>query len=62
VAAESIIKKAHRNRTRMQERDDAKRREELARLQAICANPAQARDYLLKSSMIAGLREAERIA
>jgi len=62
VAQDQILAQAHRNRTRMQERDDAKRREELARLQAICANPAQARDYLLKSSMIAGLREAERIA
>jgi len=59
IAQEQILKQAHRNRTRMQERDPVHRQNELARLQAICADPAQARDYLLRSSMIAGLREAE---
>ncbi|NVE95001.1 FAD-dependent oxidoreductase [Altererythrobacter lutimaris] len=59
VAEEQILKQAHRNRTRMQERDDAKRREELTRLQAIADNPEKAREHLLATSMIAGLRQAE---
>jgi 3-(3-hydroxy-phenyl)propionate hydroxylase len=46
----------------MQERDPDKRRRSLADLQAIAADRARAREYLLKSSMIAGLREAERVA
>ncbi|MFN2098475.1 FAD-dependent oxidoreductase [Altererythrobacter sp. MF3-039] len=61
IAQEQILKQAHRNRTRMQERDPAARRTELAKLQAICDDPEQARDYLLKSSMIEGLRQAETI-
>ena len=62
VAQDQILAQAHRNRTRMQERDPARRRAELARLQAICADPVACRAYLLKSSMIEGLREAETIA
>lgn len=62
VAQDQILAQAHRNRTRMQERDPARRRAELARLQAICADPAACREYLLKSSMIEGLRQAEAIA
>ena len=61
IAQDQILAQAHRNRTRMQERDPARRREELAALQAICADAAKLREYLLKSSMIAGLREAEAI-
>ena len=49
---------AHANRTRMQQRDPAYRRAELTRLQTIAADPAQAREYLLRTSMIAGLRRA----
>lgn len=62
IAQEQILKQAHRNRTRMQERDPAQQRDELAALQAICADPVRLRDYLLKSSMIEGLRQAEEIA
>jgi 3-(3-hydroxy-phenyl)propionate hydroxylase len=62
VAQEQILAQAHQNRTRMQERDPAKRRETLANLQAIAADPARAREYLLKSSMITGLRQAEAVA
>ena len=43
-------------------RDPAQQRDELAALQAICADPVWLRDYLLKSSMIEGLRQAEEIA
>jgi 3-(3-hydroxy-phenyl)propionate hydroxylase len=62
IAQEQILAQAHRNRTRMQERDPVKRRAELAALQAIAADPARCRDHLLKTSMIAGLRQAETIS
>ena len=60
-AAQSIGRRAHANRTRMQERDPERRRAELRRLQDIAADPAGAREYLLRSSMITGLRQSEAI-
>lgn len=62
VAQEQILAQAHQNRTRMQERDPVARRHTLADLQAVAADPVRARDYLLRSSMIAGLRQAEQVA
>jgi 3-(3-hydroxy-phenyl)propionate hydroxylase len=59
IAQDQILAQAHRNRTRMQERDPAARRAELARLQAIAADPVQCRAHLLKTSMIEGLRQQE---
>ncbi|MBL8226614.1 MAG: FAD-dependent monooxygenase [Chromatiales bacterium] len=61
IAREQILAQAHQNRTRMQERDPAKRRETLRDLQATAADPARARDYLLRTSMITGLRQAAAI-
>lgn len=61
VAQEQILQQAHQNRTRMQERDPASRRATLATLQAIASDPVRAREYLLKSSMISGLRQAETV-
>ena len=61
IAKEQILIQAHKNRTRMQERDQAKRETELARLQAIASDPVKAREHLLKSSMIEGLRRAAEI-
>jgi len=61
IAQQQILKQAHANRTRMQERDAERRRVELRRLQDIAADPAKARDYLLRSSMIAGLRQTEAL-
>jgi 3-(3-hydroxy-phenyl)propionate hydroxylase len=58
IAEEDIIQQAHRNRTRMQERDPARRRAMLADLQRITTDPAKLKAYLLKSSMIEGLRRA----
>ncbi|MFW2404646.1 MAG: FAD-dependent oxidoreductase [Gammaproteobacteria bacterium] len=58
IAREQILKQAHANRTRMQERDPQKRRAELERLQAIAGDREKSREYLLRSSMITGLREA----
>jgi 2-polyprenyl-6-methoxyphenol hydroxylase-like FAD-dependent oxidoreductase len=62
VAEEQILGQAHRNRSRMQERDPARRREALADLQAIAATPERAHDYLLQTSMITGLRQAAAVA
>jgi 3-(3-hydroxy-phenyl)propionate hydroxylase len=45
----------------MQERDPAKRRATLHELQATAADPARAREYLLRTSMITGLRQAAAI-
>ncbi len=61
VAAEDILNQADRNRGRMQERDPARREALFADLQATVADPVRHRDYLLRSSMIAGLRAAGQI-
>ena len=45
----------------MQERDPQRRRAELERLQAIANDRQKSREYLLRSSMITGLREAEAL-
>jgi 2-polyprenyl-6-methoxyphenol hydroxylase-like FAD-dependent oxidoreductase len=58
IAEEEIIHQAHRNRTRMQERDPAKRREMLGALQRMMADSLELKTYLLKTSMIEGLRRA----
>jgi 3-(3-hydroxy-phenyl)propionate hydroxylase len=61
VAADEILARADGNRNRMRHPDPAWRSQELSRLQAIAADRAAAREYLLGSSMIAGLRRAESI-
>ena len=58
IAEEEIIQQSHRNRTRMQERDPQRRREMLADLQRTIADPPKLKAFLLKSSMIEGLRRA----
>lgn len=62
VAEREIIAQADRNRARMRETDPERRRALLADLQATAADPVKARAHLLRSSMIAGLREAATIA
>jgi 3-(3-hydroxy-phenyl)propionate hydroxylase len=58
VAADEILGQADRNRARMQERDPARRRELFVEMQRIAADPSLARAYLLRTSMIEGLRRA----
>jgi 2-polyprenyl-6-methoxyphenol hydroxylase-like FAD-dependent oxidoreductase len=62
IAEEEIIQQAHRNRTRLQERDPARRRVMLEEMQRMIADPEKLKAYLLKSSMIEGLRRAEATA
>lgn len=57
-----MLAQADRNRARMQERDHDKRREMLVALQATGADPVKAREHLLRTSMITGLRRAAEIA
>jgi 3-(3-hydroxy-phenyl)propionate hydroxylase len=61
IAAREIIAQADRNRARMRETDPARRAVLLADLQAVAADPVRARDHLLRSSMIAGLRAAAAV-
>ena len=62
IAAEEIIEQSHRNRTRMQERDPVRRRKMLEELQRVTEDPIKLKAYLLKSSMIEGLRRAASTA
>jgi 2-polyprenyl-6-methoxyphenol hydroxylase-like FAD-dependent oxidoreductase len=58
IAEEDIIEQAHRNRTRMRERDPQRRRAMLADLRRMTSDPVELKNYLLRSSMIDGLRRA----
>ena len=62
VALEQIIAQADANRARMREKDPAKRREILANLQAIAADRERQEAHLLRTSMIAGLRQAAAVS
>jgi len=61
IAEEEIIQQADRNRSRMRERDPSRRQAILQDLQRTTADPAKLKSYLLKSSMIDGLRRAATI-
>ena len=58
VARDQILAQADRNRARMREKDDTKRREMLAGMQALIADRSKLKAHLLKTSMIEGLRQA----
>ena len=61
IAQAELLGQSDRNRARMQERDPAKRRDMLVRLQRLAADPDSAREHLLRTSMITGLRQAASI-
>lgn len=61
VALDQIIAQADANRARMREKDPARRREILASLQAIAADRSRLEAHLLRTSMIAGLRQAAAV-
>lgn len=62
VVAEAIIAQSDANRARMRELDPAKRRASLKHLQDICADRGKLHEHMLKTSMIAGLRQAAAVA
>ena len=62
IAEREIIAQADRNRARMRETDPARRAAMLADLQRIADDPAKAREHLLRSSMISGLRAAAEVS
>ena len=62
MAREQILAQSDRNRARMRERDDTKRREILAGLQALVRDRNQLYAYMLKTSMIEGLRQAAAVS
>lgn len=61
IAEDDIIRTSHQARTRMQERDPAARLAALRDLQRIAADKDELHRFLLRSSMIAGLRRAATI-
>ena len=61
IARDDIVAQADTNRSRMNTRDERTRRDHLAELQAIAADPEKARAFLLRSSMIQGLRRSEAL-
>lgn len=61
IAIKHVLQQSGRNRARMQERDEDKRRASLQDLMHKATDPARARQYLLETSMFTGLQEAEQI-
>jgi 3-(3-hydroxy-phenyl)propionate hydroxylase len=61
VAIDAVQQQTNRNHQILSERDPATRRTSLDAMRQTAADPRLARDYLLKSSMIAGLRRAAEI-
>ena len=61
IAERQIIKQADQNRKRMTEKNPTKRRKALAEMRAITEDPVKCKSFLMKSSMIEGLREADLI-
>ena len=62
IACDDIVAQADKNRARRSVKNEAKRNEYLKSLQEIAANPIKSREFLLRSSMIEGLRRSEMIA
>lgn len=61
IAEQQILAQADRNRARMRETHPGRRRELLAELKATASDPIEAKAYLMRTSMIDGLRQAAAI-
>lgn len=61
VTAESVLGQAAVNRARMRVSDPRERKAELARLQAIADDPAKHKSFVMRASMIDGLRKAAAV-
>ncbi len=51
-----------KNKRVIEEKDPFKRRERLVEMRSTAADPAKARDFLLRTSMFGGLKSASHIA
>jgi 3-(3-hydroxy-phenyl)propionate hydroxylase len=61
VAVEAVQQQTHRNQQIISERDPDVRRKALDTMRRTAADKAQAREYMLKSSMIGSMRRAAEI-
>ena len=61
VAVEAVQQQTHRNQQVLSERDPETRKKSLDAMRKVAADPASARDYMLRSSMIASMRKAAEI-
>ena len=61
VAVEAVQQQTHRNQQVLSERDPATRQKSLDAMRKTAADPKSAREYMLRSSMIASLRRAAEI-
>jgi hypothetical protein len=62
IAVEDIGGQAHANRQRMMDANNQDKKQQLLELQRMAADPQKARAFLLRSSMIEGLRRAQALA
>ncbi len=62
IARDDIGGQADQNRSRMMNKSAAQKQAHLKELQAIASDSGRARDFLLRSSMIEGLRRAQALA
>ena len=62
IARDDIVAQADKNRARMNTTDEVERQTYLRSLQETAADPVKARAFLLRSSMIEGLRRSEALA
>ena len=61
VAVEAVQQQTHRNQQIISERDPETRMKSLDAMRKVAANKASAREYMLRSSMIASMRRAAEI-
>jgi len=62
VAVEAVQQQTHRNQQVISERDPATRQKALEAMRKTAADKTSAREYMLRSSMIASMRKAAEIA
>jgi 2-polyprenyl-6-methoxyphenol hydroxylase-like FAD-dependent oxidoreductase len=62
VAIEAVQQHTHRNQQLISERDPQTRKKSLEAMRRTAADPKSAREYMLRSSMIASMRRAAEIA
>ena len=61
VAVEAVQQQTHRNQQLISERDPETRKKSLDAMRKTAADPKSAREYMLRSSMIASMRKANEI-